>query len=199
MLVFADYTSHLEAMRGVLPDDVLELATLPGVDDGLIVFVEHDRERRIFTLIMRCGDLQVGYFDLELVYEDAEISRTDEWILARIAREIDEKFVGNDVAYHEVDVTKNGTIEHRILFHPGRFVTIRCRVLRWSTTLPTDPELPEISDRFPGGPKVSARGRTWRSQRRHWERAEEPSPAAVFASAGRTQRLLEAIRKVRNL
>lgn len=35
------YSEHLEGLTGVLPARVLELARLPGADDGLIVEVSH--------------------------------------------------------------------------------------------------------------------------------------------------------------
>ena len=84
--VFERYRRHLEAMRGVLPPEVLELAVLPGVDDGLIVEVHHVRSQGMLLLILRCGDLQMGYYDLVLTYEGAEITLEHEWALARLAR-----------------------------------------------------------------------------------------------------------------
>lgn len=68
-VAFQQYQHHLEAMQGVLPAEVLALAELRGTDDGLVVEVKHDREGRVLTLILRCGDLQMGYYDLRLHYE----------------------------------------------------------------------------------------------------------------------------------
>src|SRR5207248_7275733 len=80
------YSQHLEGLRGILPARVLELARLPGVDDGLIVQVSHDRAGCVLRLTLRCGDLQMGYYDLALTYEGAEITPKHEWELARLAR-----------------------------------------------------------------------------------------------------------------
>ncbi len=148
--VHDNYTRHLESVQGVLPDDLLALARLPGVDDGMIVEARHDRKQRRFMLTLRCGDLVMGYYDLMLEYKDAEISQHDEWILARIARMTTD--YGDEIAFHELDVTPDGKIEHRLLFHPGRWFAIRCGTLQWEKINRPDQKLPTLPDRFPGGP-----------------------------------------------
>ncbi len=165
VVVFDKYTRHLESLQGVLPNDLLALARLPGVDDGLIIEARHDREQRRFTLTLRCGDLQVGYYDLVLNYDEAEISQPDEWILARIARMTTD--YGDDIAYHELDVTPDGKIEHRFLFHPGHWFAIRCRTLNWEKINQPDRELPTLPDRFPGGPVTTLYRRKNRHRGRH--------------------------------
>jgi hypothetical protein len=139
------YRRHLEAMREVLPADVVALGELQGIDDGLIVEAHHDRSQQLFTLVLRCGDLQLGYYDLVLTYRDAEISPEHERRLAEVAR------TGQDAYYHEVDRAEDGRIEHRWLFHPGLEIDFRCRELQWSRVERPDRELPPLDDRFPAG------------------------------------------------
>lgn len=147
------YAQHREQMKGILPAEVLALAELPGVDDGLVIEVVHDREQRVLTLTMRCGDLQIGYYDLVLTYEDASITADHEWNLAQIARTTEtDRVHRSDVAYHEVDRTEDGQVEHRILFHPGIWFATRCRALRWEQIPRPNRKLPRRKDRFPGGP-----------------------------------------------
>ena len=67
-----EYRRHLACLRGILPEKVQELAEASGMENGLIVHVSHDRTRRILRLVLRCGDLQLGYYNLVLNYEDAE-------------------------------------------------------------------------------------------------------------------------------
>jgi ribA/ribD-fused uncharacterized protein len=141
------YRRHLEEMESVLPPEVVELARLPSMDDGLIVSVEQDRQCGELTLVMRCGDLQVGYYDLTLRYADARISPRDAWHLAVAARE------GDDLAYHEVDRAADGVV-HRLLFHPGMEIDIECSALTWERLDRLDRELPVLPDRFPRGPRV---------------------------------------------
>ena len=51
-------------MQSFFPADLLALARLPGVDDGLVVFVRHDLARQVLSLTLRAGDRQMGYCDL---------------------------------------------------------------------------------------------------------------------------------------
>lgn len=147
---------HLDEMRGVLPDHVLELATLQGVDDGLIVEVRHDKIERVLHLTLRCGDLQMGYYDLILTYKDADISPKHEKLLAKFARTtIDPGHYDAEICRFEVDLTEDGRIEHRIEFYvegPDDWIAIRCRSLYWEKVSRPNRELPVLLDRFPGGP-----------------------------------------------
>lgn len=148
---------HHERMRGVLPPHVLALAELRGVDDGLIVEARHDRVGRVLSLTLRCGDNQMGYYDLTLTYEDADIAPPDEGLLAHIARNtIDQYHHESDVVRQELDVTEDGRIEHRLEFHVYReddvWFAIRCRQLQWEKVPRPDRDLPLLPDRFPDGP-----------------------------------------------
>src|SRR5687768_9470955 len=111
---------------------------LPGVDDGLVVEVQHQRPQKTLRMVLRCGDLQMGYYDLILTYEGASLTPRDEQTLARVARTTrDHRRHECDLAYHEVDVvdmvetSDGGGIEHRFLFHPGVWFAIRCDALHW--------------------------------------------------------------------
>jgi hypothetical protein len=155
-VAFAEYNRYLEAMQGLLPDEVLTLAKLPGVDDGLVVEVQHDHAQHVLKLILRCGHLQMGYYDLVLRYEEAEMSLQDEETLARIARTTkDDSQHESDLYFHEVDRMEDGRIEHRLLFHPGVWFAIRCRALHWERVPRPNQKLPPLRDRFPGGPTVA--------------------------------------------
>jgi len=166
----AAYKRHLEGLRGLLPDEVLALAVLPGVDDGLLIEVHHDRALRTLQLILRCGDLQMGYYDLRLDYEEIDLPSQTAWTLARIARTTtSDGRHQHDVAYHEIDRSEDGGIDHRLLFHPGVVVTLRCRSLHWRTIAQPDRNFPALPDRFPGGPAWAA----YHARRRRL-RAEPP-------------------------
>ncbi len=162
------YARHLEGMRGRFGDHVVELATLPGVDDGLIVEVHHDRTARTMTLTLRCGHLKMGYNDLAITYQGADIDDLDDLVLARLARStIDASDHDADVAWHEIDVTEDGRIEHRVEFHVyGQRdveIAIRCTRLEWERVPRPDCMLPDLPDRYPGGP-LAEMGRMWRQR-----------------------------------
>ena len=153
---FQHYYQYLEGLEGILPAHVLMLAQLPGVDDGLVVEVKHDRNQNVLVLTLRCGDLQMGYYDLVLQYEEADISSQDEQTLVRIARTTkNNRRHESDLYFHEVDKTEDGRIEHRLLFHPGVWFAIRCRVLYWDKVDRPDQKLPRLKERFPGGPAIT--------------------------------------------
>jgi hypothetical protein len=114
--------------------------------------VHHVLSQQMLLLVLRCGDLQMGYYDLLLTYEDAVISPRDEWTLAKIARGTKDAWQGADVAYHELDQAEDGRIQHRILFHPGLWFGIDCGKLHWKKVDRPDREIPKLPDRFPGGP-----------------------------------------------
>jgi hypothetical protein len=145
---FHDYNEYLEGLDGILPARILTLARLPGVDDGLVVLVKHDRNQSAIVLTLRCGDLEMGYYDLVVQYEEAEISAQDEQTLAQIARTTqNESRHESDLYFHEMDVTAVGGMEHRLLFHPGVFFAIRCRGLRWEKVDRPDRKLPRVRQR----------------------------------------------------
>lgn len=154
--IFQRYRQHIEeAMKGHFLRDIIALTKLPGVDDGLIVKVTHNWNERKLKIVMRCGDNPMGYYDLILMYEDAEISPADEWTLAQIARSTkSQRRHESDLAWHELNKTEDGRIEHGFLFHPGLTFTVTCRRLRWDKISRQNRKLPGFADRFPDGPTV---------------------------------------------
>ena len=156
---FERYKRHLEEMQSVLPAEALELARLRGVDDGLVVEVQHNRSEHVLTLTLRCGDNQMGYYDLIVGYEGATISPQDEQMLARVARTTkSERYHESDAAFHELDRLEDGHIEHRFLFHPGCEFAIKCKALHWEKVSRPNRMLPRALDRFPGGPSEEVLG-----------------------------------------
>lgn len=151
------YQNHLGKLRGVLPDSVLALAKPYGMDDGLLVKVHHHRERHVLKLVLRCGDLQMGYYDLELVYRQARISPEHDRILAAVAHGTQNHIRHRyDLAHHELDMAEDGRIEHRLLFHPGVWFAIRCSIFEWKRIPRSDRRLPKLKNRYPGGPEPFA-------------------------------------------
>lgn len=142
------YQSYLESLRGVLPSHVLALAHLAGTDDGLIVKASHNRDTQILEVTLRCGDLIMGYYDLVLHYEDAEISPQHERILAHTARTTkSERVHESDLWVHEIDISENGRFVHRLFFHSVWF-EISCRDLQWEKVERQNRSLPRVKNRF---------------------------------------------------
>lgn len=152
------YLRHLDEMEGVLPADVLALARLKGVEDALVVKVRHDRVRRVLSLTLRAGYNQIGYYDLVLTYQGAEITPEDEQTLALVARTTRGAWRHeSDLVRHELGKAEDGRIEHGLLFHPGRAFTIRCDALVWVRLPRPGRSFPRSFDRFVGGPVTGPR------------------------------------------
>ena len=110
------YEAHLDRILPVLPGTVQALARGVNLHDGLIRSVELRTNRRTLKLALRCGDLQVGYFDVDLVYGGVDWGASNLKELASIARN-----VHTEVQYDEVDAdATNGEsrLVHRIIFAP---------------------------------------------------------------------------------
>lgn len=152
---FERYTRHLESLKDVLSAEVLALAQIQGIDDGLIVRVKHNRAKALLTLVLRCGNFQMGYYDLILTYIGAKLLPRDERVLAHAARTTrDYSRLIFDIEYHELDWIESG-IEHRLLFHEHIWFTIRCRALHWKTISRPNQKLPHSWNRFPGARHAS--------------------------------------------
>ena len=150
-------------MQPPLDYHLLELARLEGTDDGLVVRVKHNRQKRVLKVILRCGDSRMGYYGLELTYLQAEILPDDNATLARIARStIEANCHGCDLACHEVDSVDDGRIEHRFIFHTSPWVrtgderfwlfTVKCQELQWHKLPRKSQALTPMADRYHGGP-----------------------------------------------
>ena len=147
------YDEHLTTLRGVLPEGVLALTEPSGMEDGLIVRVEHDRFWNELTLTLRCGNLIVGYYDLFLFYEKAEVVHDE--VLTRIARTtLSDRRYDENLRYQELDVAPDGGIEHRMIFTNASWFAIRCRSLDWERVPRPDRKLPRHRDRYPGAPDI---------------------------------------------
>ena len=162
-MVNEEYRRHLTSLRGILPEKVLELAEPSGMENALVVHVTHDQTRRSLRLVLRCGDLQMGYYNLVLTYKDAWLKPEHDVVLAIIARTTKtQRIFECDLAYQEVGVSEDGSIEHSLIFY-GRvcpdstsarwpWFSIRCRELRWHREPKRTRRLPPSEDRYLGGP-----------------------------------------------
>jgi hypothetical protein len=112
--VIADYAAHLDALLVNMPATVSVLARSINLHDGLIRNVSFDRSDHKLEIAMRCGDLQVGYFDIDLFYSNVDVGATD---LAGLDSGTGD--IGVEALYDEVDRHAEKWV-HRILFWPYR-------------------------------------------------------------------------------
>lgn len=104
------YQEHLAPLLPQWPPDVQALAVRISLHDGLIRELSWDMEQATLFLRLRCGDLQVGYFDLDLHYSGVLFSLPALESLAALKTDK----VGESL-YDEMD-EEDGLFVHRILF-----------------------------------------------------------------------------------
>jgi hypothetical protein len=152
---FDAYDKHREDLKGILPDSILELSDPSLLDDGLVIKVDHDRVKRKLVLTLRCGNLQIDYYDIVITYLGAKISPKHDRTLAKIARSTNFlQTYDNDIHFHEITVTKCGRITHRFLFNPGVQFAISCKSLTWKKVPRKGRSFLNVPDRYLGGPEV---------------------------------------------
>lgn len=121
--VAKEYQRHLAALMPHLPPDVQTLATSVSLHDGLLSRAVADREQAALRLTLRCGDNQVGYFDLDLHYHQVlftpEAVENLAGLIANPSLE-DLHYVHrcSEAKYDELDMEGENFV-HRILFLRG--------------------------------------------------------------------------------
>lgn len=106
---FDAYRDHLLAIASRLPGRALEFARSVSIHDGRIQRVSY-KAGGDMVMLLRCGDFQVGYHDLELTYHDLCLVRSDLRSLAAICLDPSEELL-----YDEFDI-EDDLVVHRILF-----------------------------------------------------------------------------------
>jgi hypothetical protein len=139
----AAYRRHLDLLLPSLPESVARLAREINLHDGLIRRVSVDRRADELVLNLRCGDLQTGYFDLDLVYLGVDLSSVDLVTLANCARDPETELV-----YDEVDLDAQENYLHRILFGPAGEVSIPFSRLQVECTAQPDRSFPPVDDPY---------------------------------------------------
>ncbi len=157
---WANYRNDIEVHREVLGSHLSTLALMNGMNDGLVCKVLHDQNKKILEILLRCGDLQVGYFDLHLKYIDAEITPEHEHILAHTARTTQNRRRVEAIYAHEVGISEDGRFEHRIIFESWIWLQINCRELKWQRVDRDNRTIPDSEERFPGYPEFQLYGVT---------------------------------------
>lgn len=144
--VIAAYERHLDGLMPQLPASVRCLARELNLHDALIRRVVHDRAGRELRFELRCGDNQIGYFDLDLSYMGAIVDQADVAALQLAARN-----PATNVWYDEVDVTGDGAFLHRVLFYPERECEIMFRALALRMMPRADRSVADVKDRYVEG------------------------------------------------
>jgi hypothetical protein len=110
------YREHIVSMLRRWPPPVRWLANSVSLHDGHIREFSWNLNEATLFLRLRCGDLQVGYFDLDLHYSGVLFSPLDWGSLLTLNANN-----GSNALYDEMD-EEAGRFVHRILFIASRRV-----------------------------------------------------------------------------
>ena len=81
------YWAFIASISDSLPEPIRELATAVNLHDGLVQELVVDHQESTVAILLRCGDLQVGYFDVRLVYSGVPTRLLDVAMLKETASE----------------------------------------------------------------------------------------------------------------
>jgi hypothetical protein len=126
--VQAAYEHHLSLLVPPLPSHASDLVRAVNLHDGLLRRYHVDRSARTMDLRFRAGDIQSGYFDLDVHYVDATVDMASDAVLCRALG--DREYELQD---DEFDAASTGWL-HRFLFWPDGEATVMFRELTWVQT-----------------------------------------------------------------
>jgi hypothetical protein len=118
---FSDYQEYENRIRPKLPRQMQRLFGEISLHDGIILNVLIREDKKDLTLTLRAGDLQVGYFTIEIHYTGVKLLKKEKIKLQSIAK--NKKL---ELLYDEIYLMESGRYEHSIIFHPVRDIKIEC-------------------------------------------------------------------------
>jgi hypothetical protein len=140
----AAFDAHLAHTLPQLPASLRAFAETVDIHDGRIRGVTLDRGAAALRLALRCGDLQQGYFDVDLEYGGVDLDRLDVPMLAVIAED-----PRSEALYLEVDVVAPGRYVHRWLWwRYRRELDVEFRELVFHTEPRASREFPKQTSKF---------------------------------------------------
>lgn len=92
------FATHIEYLRQNAPAPLHQLQAMD-LSDAFTRLIVWEQSAKRLRLLLRCGNLQIGYFDLSLHLEDVTLSRRDRDTLRLVARHGDDA----DLCRWEVD------------------------------------------------------------------------------------------------
>jgi hypothetical protein len=113
------YADHIAQLLPRLPKPLAILARDVSLHDALVRCVVVDRTSDKICLGLLCGDLQAGYFDLDVTYLGVHWEALELETLARRARD-----PGTELLWDELSETSSGHFRHDILFSPNDEVSL---------------------------------------------------------------------------
>lgn len=115
--IHLEYANHLKSITPSLTPNVktylkLEIQT-NRLHDAKFVRGKYDQTKKKLILTLRCGDLQAGYYDLDISYSDVGID-LDLGEVKRILDADDTEILSEEIDYSEESKKQ----QHQLIFYP---------------------------------------------------------------------------------
>jgi hypothetical protein len=119
------YQARLMQIRSSLPSAIEQMLTDVSLHDAQVQIAEVDGSN--LRLLLRAGDLQRGYTDVDLRYDSVES-------LDGIPSVSDVLNSNAEIVEDEIDINSQGLMEHRLIFAPDGEIVIRFRKFAFLVT-----------------------------------------------------------------
>jgi hypothetical protein len=127
--VIPAYEKHLDKITPLLTNDLHKFVKDYNLHDSLIHQVYLSRYKALLQITLLCGDLQRGYSDLVINYQNVDFDRFDQKALSTILQNPQ-----SELHYDEIDVGDEGQFTHRMIFYPKGELTVVFSNLSFSMT-----------------------------------------------------------------
>lgn len=122
---YVDYAQRLDLIRPDLPPDLGKFIDFVSLHDAKIRAAALDSVST-FRLMVRAGDLQSGYKDVDITYGDVDILDGNPPVAVLLNSDV-------EIIEDEFDKLSEGIFEHRLLFAPHGELRISFRQFEFST------------------------------------------------------------------
>ncbi len=139
----SDYLQHIENLLPFLPKSIAILARDTNLHDGLIKHCIINYSECNMNLVLRCGDLQVGYFDLNLSYLGVDFKKSNILNLRKLTKD-----PNTGIGYDEIDKIRTNIFIHRILFWNYKEIEIVFSSLELERIPKSCREFKKVSNRY---------------------------------------------------
>lgn len=130
-----EYQQHISLIVNKLPETLARFAVTVPLHDGWVLRVVTGDVLNAVRLVLRAGDLQRGYCDVELSYSGVSLFST--------TPDVDE-IAGNDefmIVADEVDICQSaGIFEHRFMLSPHGAMVVRFSEFEYRVSSVAEPD-----------------------------------------------------------
>ncbi|MBK9099741.1 MAG: DUF4085 family protein [bacterium] len=116
------YRNYINRIYSKLPATIKKLLRQNGLHDSLFKSVLIDQRKNYLHIKFLSGDLQMGYFEFEIVYIGINLSNKIIDDLFRIFRNEKTEFL-----YDEIRMIEKNKFEHSMIFYPKGEVELTCK------------------------------------------------------------------------